>query len=294
MDKTVRYSNSIRNTVISIIANAALSAVKLAAGAYGHSRALIADAIHSLSDVLATLIVMLALIISGKAPDRNHEYGHQRYESVASLFLSIILGYVGISIGISGAEAIISGSYMSAPSPTVLTACAAALSIIVKEIMFRRSMYVAKKEKSNALKADAWHHRSDALSSVGSLAGIILAKLGFPIMDSVAGIAICLFIMKMAVSILIDAVKSLTDCAAPSALETGVREVAASVDGVIRVDELKTRIFGSGFYADIEIVVDGAKTLEEAHGIAERVHDAVESGFHDIWHCMVHVNPSDK
>ena len=294
MDKTVRYPNSIRNSIFSILANAALSAVKLAAGIYGNSKSLIADAVHSLSDVAATLIVMLALLISGKAPDRNHEYGHQRYESLASLFLSIILGYVGVSIGINGIKSIISGSFKTLPAPNIYTVFAAALSILVKEFMFRRTMYVAKKEKSNALKADAWHHRSDALSSVGSLAGIALAKLGFPIMDSVAAIIICVFIMKMAVSILIDAVKSLTDCAAPPEMETEIRDSAESVEGVIKVDDLKTRIFGSGFYADLEIEVDGSKTLDEAHEIAEAVHDRVTSGFPDIWHCMVHVNPSDS
>lgn len=278
---------------IAVIGNVLLAGFKLIAGITGNSQALIADAIHSLSDVFATLIVIGALLLARKAPDKEHQYGHQRYESLASLLLGLILTAVGVKIGWDGIRAIYTGSYKSMPLPTVLTAVAAAVSIVVKELMYQVTIKVAKEEKSNALKADAWHHRSDALSSIGSLAGVVFARIGLPVMDSIACIIICFFIIKVALEILIDAVKALTDSSASDELCQCISRTVESTPGVIRQDELKTRIFGSGFYADIEIAVDGNKSLEEAHEIAERVHAAVEETFPEIWHCMVHVNPGE-
>lgn len=292
MRKNNRSKNAIRISVLSIAVNLLLSLLKFATGFLGHSQALKADAVHSLSDVLSTVVVIAAIVVSQKGPDHNHEYGHQRYESLASLFLALLLGFIGLKIGFDGVTSITSGAFKALPAPTVLTAVAALASVAVKEIMFRRTMAVANIEKSNALKADAWHHRSDALSSVGSLAGIMMAKFGIPVMDSIAGIIICVFIMFTAFKILLDAVKALTDASAGQELEGNIREVIAHVDGVVQIDELKTRQFGSGCYADIEIEVDGEKSLEEAHRIAEKVHDTVEQQFQEIWHCMVHVNPS--
>ena len=291
MQQNNRSKKAISISVAAIAGNILLAAFKLFAGISGNSSGLIADAIHSLSDVFATLIVLGALLLARKAPDREHQYGHQRYESLASLLLGLILLAVGVKIGFDGVKAIISGSYKALPVPTVLTAVAAAVSIAVKELMYQVTIRVAKEEKSNALKADAWHHRSDALSSVGSLAGVVFARFGLPVMDSVACIIICGFIIKVAAEILIDAVRALTDSSADEALCRDICSVVASVEGVIRVDELKTRIFGSGCYADIEIAVDGSRSLDEAHEIAEKVHDEVEKRFPEIWHCMVHVNP---
>lgn len=291
---TVDSSRSIRISIISIIVNVVLSALKFVVGIVGFSQALVADAVHSLSDVLSTVIVIAALFISGKPADKDHEYGHQRYESLASLLLAILLAYVGVRIGYNGVKLIISGEYRSIPAPTTLTAIAALVSIAAKEIMYRRTMAIAVRERSNALKADAFHHRSDALSSVGSLAGVLFARLGLPVMDSVAGIIICIFILKTAAEIFLDAVKALTDSAGDPDLEKEIRDKIEAVDGVERVDELKTRIFGSGYYADVEIAVDGSKTLKEAHRIAETVHGIIEADFTDIWHCTVHVNPKEE
>ena len=293
MDRKPQNSKSILISIYAIIGNVLLAAFKLFAGISGNSKALIADAIHSLSDVFATAIVLGALLLARKAPDKEHQYGHQRYESLASLLLGIILACVGAKIGYDGVSAIINGSYKTLPVPTVLTAVAAIVSIVVKELMYQVTIRIAKKEKSNALKADAWHHRSDALSSIGSLAGVAFARFGMPVMDSVACIIICFFIIKVAVEILIDAVKALTDSSAGDELVAKLTDTVTKSSGVIRVDELKTRIFGSGYYADIEIAVDGTKTLEEAHEIAEAVHDKVEAEFPEIWHCMVHVNPGE-
>ena len=286
-----KSKKAIRISVIAIIGNVLLAALKLIAGFYGNSKALIADAIHSLSDVLATFIVVGALLLARKAPDKEHQYGHQRYESLASLLLGLILAGVGVKIGYDGILAICTGSYKTLPVPSLLTAIAAAVSIVIKELMYQVTIRVAKEEKSNALKADAWHHRSDALSSVGSLIGVVFARFGMPVMDSVACIVICFFIVKVALEILIDAVKALTDCSAGDELCSRITETVLGTEGVLCIDELKTRIFGSGYYADIEIAVDGSRSLGEAHDIAEKVHDEVERNFPEIWHCMVHVNP---
>lgn len=284
-------SNSIRISIISIIVNAVLSALKLFAGFFGHSQALIADAVHSLSDVLTTVVVIVSLLVSGRKPDDNHEYGHQKYEGIATLLLALALGYVGIKIGISGASAIITGSYKDFTLPTLLPAIAALVSIVVKEAMYQVTMKVARKEKSSALKADAEHHRSDALSSVGSLAGVLFALFGFPVMDSVASIIICIFILKTAIEILLEALKGLTDSSADENTEEAIERDAMSIEGVERIDMLKTRVFGSGYYVDIEIAVDGDLKLQESHEIAEKVHDKIENKYPDVLHCMVHVNP---
>ena len=282
---------AIRISVISIVVNLALALGKLLTGLFGHSSALIADAVHSASDVLTTVIVIVSLLVAGRPADENHEYGHQKFESFATFLLGVILVHVGVKLGINGITDIVNKNYLEAAVPSVITAVAAVVSIAVKEIMYHMTMSVAKKEKSNALKADAWHHRSDALSSVGSLAGILFARFGFPVMDSVACLIICLFILKTAVEIIIGAVKALTDTSCSKDTEEDIRHEVLSVEGVRAIDLLKTRTFGSGFYVDIEIAVDSSLPLYSSHEIAESVHDRVEAAFTDALHCMVHVNP---
>lgn len=284
-------SRAIAVSAASIAINILLTVTKLLAGMFGHSQALIADAIHSASDVLSTVIVMVALVIARKAPDPTHEYGHQRFESLASLLLALLLGYAGVKIGVTGFTSIVSKEYLTVRAPSFIAAVAALVSIILKEAMYRVTMSVAKAEHSNSLKADAWHHRSDALSSIGSLAGVLFARFGLPIMDPIASLIICVMILKTAVEIAVDSVKALTDSACTPAIEKQLRDTASSVDGVERIDNLKTRIFGAGFYTDIEIAVDGHMTLQQAHAIAEQVHDRIEQTFPNVWHCMVHVNP---
>lgn len=173
----------------------------------------------------------------------------------------------------------------------MLAMAAAVISIIVKEAMYWYTRYAARKINSTSLMADAWHHRSDALSSVGSLIGILGARLGFPVMDPLASVVICVFIIKASVDIFKDAVEKMTDESCDSQIVSGMRELVSSQDGVLGLDELKTRMFGSRIYVDIEISAYGGQTLDEAHRIAERVHDAVEGGYPRVKHCMVHVNP---
>ena len=219
-------------SVLSIFINIALSLLKLLAGVIAKSGAMISDAVHSVSDVLSTFVVIVGVKLAGKQPDSDHPYGHERMECVAAVVLAVVLAATGVGIGISGVQKIASSGSGSLEVPGVLALVAAIVSIVVKELMYQYTRRTAKKIRSGALMADAWHHRSDALSSVGSLVG------------------------------------------------------------VLGIDEIKTRLFGSKVYAEVEIAVDAEKTIVEAHDIAERVHSEIETNFPEVKHCMVHVNPA--
>ncbi|MBQ8080472.1 MAG: cation transporter [Clostridia bacterium] len=283
---------AMRVSTVSILINGLLVLVKLAAGILASSGAMVADAIHSASDVFSTLVVMLGIHMAAKQPDREHPYGHERMECIASFLLAVLLAVVGFEIGLGAAERIVTGSYRSAELPGVLALIAALLSIAVKEGMYRYTRRVADQIGSGALRADAWHHRSDALSSIGSFLGILFARLGFPVMDSVAGLIISLMILKAAWDIYKDSLDRLVDHRAAPETEAAIRQAVLAVNGVIRIDDLKTRLFGSHLYVDVEIAADGHLRLTEAHRIAEEVHTQVETLFPDVKHCMVHVNPA--
>ncbi len=283
-----------RLSAVGIAGNILLVAFKLYAGIAGHSDAMVSDAIHSLSDVFATALAYIGVRISRKAPDSAHPYGHDRFECLASLSLGLILAGTGIVIGMGGVKTILSGNDSALAAPSLIALIAAVVSIIVKEAMFRYTMYYAKKLHSSAFIADAWHHRSDALSSVGSLVGIGGAMLGYPVLDSVACVIICLCILKVAYDILRDAVEKLLDTSCGSGYETELSEFIASQPGVDCLDVLHSRKFGNRIYIDAEISVDGSLSLSDAHEIAEQVHDAVEKAYPDIKHIMIHENPSEN
>lgn len=274
-----------------IVGNVALSSFKLAAGIVGNSGAMISDAVHSMSDVFATMIAWFGVHQSKKDADDEHPYGHERVECVASLILGLILLATGIGIGFNGVMTIAGGEYAV---PGRIALLAAVVSIITKEAMFWYTMHYAKLLNSDAFKADAWHHRSDALSSVGSLVGIGGAILGFPVMDPIASVVICIFILKVAFDIIKDAFAKMLDTACSEEFEEELREFIASHEGVEAVDLLQTRLFGSRVYVDIEIAVDGEMKLRQAHDIAENVHDGIEEKYKDVKHVMVHVNPTEE
>ena len=279
----------------SIYGNLLISIAKFLAGVIGHSSAMISDAIHSASDVFSTIVVMIGVKIGGKESDKNHQYGHERLESVASLILALTLAVTGCGIGYGGLKTIIAGSEgASIQVPTALPLAAAILSIVAKEGMYWYTMRAAVQINSGALKADAWHHRSDALSSVGSLVGIGGAMLGYPILDPIASVIICVFSLKAAFDIFRDAIGKMTDEACDDRMVEAVKALVVRQQGVLALDDIKTRMFGNKAYVDIEIAVDGNLLLKEAHNIAEKVHDEVEHNFPEVKHCMVHVNPYEK
>ena len=277
---------------VGIFGNILLAAFKLFAGIFGKSGAMVSDAVHSLSDVFATLIAWIGVRLSRRAEDAEHPYGHERLECVASLLLGLILAGTGIGIGWSGIRKL-SGEGGSIEIPTLLPLIAAVISIVVKEGMYQYTMHYAKALDSAAFKADAWHHRSDAFSSIGSFIGIGMAKLGLPIMDHIASLIICLLILKVAFDISRDAVYKMLDTSCDNAFEQRLRTFIGSQDGVGRIDLLRTRQFGNRIYVDLEIAVKPDISLRDAHGIAERVHSAVEQEFPNVKHVMIHVNPEE-
>lgn len=282
---------ALRVSVVTIIINFALAAFKLLAGIFGNSYALISDAVHSASDVFSTVIVLIGIKISAKKADKNHPFGHERFECVAAILLAAVLFATGVGIGYSGVENIVTGEYKNFAVPGIVALVAAAVSIVVKEGMFWYTYIAAKKVNSSALKADAWHHRSDALSSIGSLIGVIGGLCGVKILDSIACIVICLLILKASIDIFRDAVKKMTDEACDEKTEKEIREFISSCEGVMRVDKLLTRMFGNRIYVIAEIACKRDLPLYEAHSIAENVHKGIENGFPSVKHVTVHVNP---
>ena len=289
MDPKQHEKVAVGVSTVTIVINLTLAGFKFLAGFLAHSGAMISDAVHSASDVLATLIVILGVKLAGRDADRSHPYGHERLECVAALILAVILGATGLGIGWSGIRKITGSGELAVPG--LLALIAAVVSIVVKEAMFWYTWLAAKRINSSVLKAEAWHHRSDALSSVGSFAGILGARLGFPALDPVASVVICLFIVKAAVDIFRDAVDKMVDRSCDEDTVKALKKCAAQQEGVLSVDFLNTRVFGNKIYVDIEIGADGALSLNEAHTIAERTHDAIETKFPKVKHIMVHVNP---
>jgi len=276
---------------IGIWGNVILSAFKLICGLLGHSAAMISDAVHSLSDVFATVIAWIGVRLSGKEADNDHPYGHERLECIASIILSVILLLSGIGIGYSGINSIIHIKENPIAIPGTIALVAAAVSIIAKEAMFRYTKKIAGILKSSAFMADAWHHRSDALSSIGSLIGIAGAKLGLPILDPIAAVIISIFILKVAYDIFMNATSGLVDKACDSQTEEDIKKCILEDETILCVDDLKTRMFGEKIYVDAEICLDGSITLADAHEIAEKAHDRIENKYPEIKHIMIHVNP---
>ncbi|GAB5081628.1 cation diffusion facilitator family transporter [Hominimerdicola sp. 21CYCFAH17_S] len=292
--KSSELAIAMRVSFVSIAVNIALSAGKLIAGIVGRSGAMISVAVHSASDVFSTVVVIIGVRLADKKADEEHPYGHERLESAAAIILAAVLMATGLCIGYTGLKSIFGGGYDSLAVPTVLPLIAAAVSIAVKEWMYWYTRAAAKKINSDALMADAWHHRSDSLSSVGSLIGIAGARLAFPILDPIAGVVICLFIIKSAYNIFRDAMDKMVDKSCDKALVDKMRKEISAQPDVIRLDEIKTRLFGSRIYVDIEIAADASATLKKAHEIATEVHNIIEEKFPSVKHCMVHVNPCDK
>lgn len=290
-DEFQRVANKV--SFVTIIGNILLSVMKLIAGFVAHSNAMISDAIHSASDVFSTFVVIIGIKLASKKADKEHPYGHERLECVAAIVLSMVLFITGFGIGTAALKNITSGDYNNIVVPGILALVAAIVSIVSKEAMYWYTRYNAKRIDSSALMADAWHHRSDAFSSIGALIGIAGARLGFPIMDSIASLIIFVFIIKAAYDIFKDAIDKMVDHACDDDTVNQIRECVMKHEDVLGIDMLQTRIFGNKIYVDLEISTDGSYTLSKAHTIAESVHDDIEKSFPKVKHIMVHVNPAD-
>ena len=282
---------STRVSLVSVAGNTALALFKFLAGILAHSGAMISDAVHSASDVLSSFIVIIGVKLSVKAADREHPYGHERFECVAAIILAVVLAMTGLLIGVRAVENI---GAQTQTAPGLLALIAAAVSIAAKEAMYWYTRYYARRLNSAALMANAWHHRSDALSSIGALIGIGGARLGYPIMEPIASLVICVFILKAAYDIFKDATGKMVDRACDAETEKRLRDCVSAEPEVLGIDRLQTREFGNRIYVDLEICLDGQLSLVEAHSIAERVHDRIEQEFPTVKHIMVHVNPYEK
>lgn len=276
---------------ISIIINVLLSIFKMAAGIAANSAAMVSDAVHTISDVLSTFVVIAGVKMSCKEADSKHPYGHERFECVAALILSMFLFIIGFSIGFEGIKKVIHSNSGKSVMPGILALVASIISIAAKEGMYRYTKAAAKKINSGALLADAWHHRSDALSSVGSMAGIIGARFGLLFMDPLAAVVICILIIISSISIFMDSIGKMTDKSCDNKIIEEMKNIILQQEGVIGVDKINTRLFGCKIYVDVEIRANGEDTLASAHEIAHRVHDVIEMKFESVKHCMVHVNP---
>ena len=276
----------------SIIGNIVLSILKMLASLIGKSQAMFSDSIHSLSDVLSTLVVIIGVKIANKEDDEDHPYGHEKLESIASIVLAFMLFVTALSIGYAGLNSMLHPGNLQ--TPKLIALIAAILSIIIKEMMFQYTKHYAKKIKSDALMADAWHHRSDALSSIGSLIGIGFAMLGYPIFDAIASLIICLLIIKVALDIFRSAVNKIVDKSCDEETMDEIRSIILSNENVFGIDSLKTRQFGNKIYVDVEISLDRNLSFVKAHEISEKIHHKLEKKMPMIKHCMVHANPSDK
>lgn len=288
MKSEERFSIGIKISSITIIANILLSVVKLFAGILGRSGAMIADSIHSFSDVLSTLAVMLGLRLANQPADEGHPYGHEKMEPVMAKILASILLITALLIGYNGVKSIVTGTTVI---PHKIAMYAAILSILAKEWMYRYTVKGAKKIESSALMADAWHHRSDAFSSIGTLVGVLGARMGYPILDPIASLVICILITKVAINIYKQAIDQLVDHCADAKTIEKIKYEIENTNGVINIDELKTRLHANRLFVDVEICVNRDLSVCEGHEIAESVHNSIENLDNRIKHCMVHVNP---
>ena len=249
-----------RVSLITIIGNVALSVVKLLAGIIAHSSAMISDAVHSASDVFSTFVVIIGIKLASKEPDKEHPYGHERLECVAAIILSVVLFITSLGIGMGALKNILQGNHGNLQVPGILALIAAIVSIVSKEAMYWYTRHYAKKIDSGALMADAWHHRSDAFSSIGALIGIGGARLGFPVMDSIASLIIFVFIAKASIDIFKDAMDKMVDHSCDEDTERQIYDCVMRNKDVMGIDLLQTRIFGNKIYVDVEIQADGSCT----------------------------------
>lgn len=282
------YEKAKKVSIKTIIVNIILSIFKVIAGIVGNSSAMFADGIHTLSDVLTTLVALLGIKVASKKADENHPYGHEKYESVFAKILSIILLLTGVAIGY---EAIILLIKKEFQEPGKISLYAAVISVVAKEWMYRYTLKASIEIKSISMEADAWHHRSDALSSIGTFIGILGARMGYPALDPIAGVVVAAMIIKVGIELYLKSVRELVDESADDETIEEIRKKTMSVKGVKAINDLKTRVSGNTIYVDIDIAVKSTITVEEGHDISDQVHELLERDIDEIKHCMVHVEP---
>ncbi|HKL13446.1 MAG TPA: cation diffusion facilitator family transporter [Halanaerobiales bacterium] len=283
-----RYSQGKKISYITIFGNIFLALLKIIIGTLVASSALIADGFHSVSDVASTLAVLIAIYVSSKPPDEEHQYGHGQAESIAAKILGILLLLTGLVLGYNIIKQIINQNF---GIPGIYGLWAAIASIIIKEIMFRYTYKVGQKTNNQALIADAWHHRSDAISSVAAAIGILGANMGLPILDPIAGIIVAILIIRVGWNIIVDAVNALMVKAPPKEDSEEIRETVNKIAGVKDIKELRAHYSGVDLYVDLRIVVDGNLTVKEGHDISVDVRNRLLKECEQVKEVIVHIHP---
>ncbi len=284
-----------RVTFVGSAVNVLLLVFKFVAGIVGHSAAMVADAFHSLSDFLTDIIVLVFVHISGKPKDKSHDYGHGKYETLAMTIIGLALLAVAIGILYSGVMKIVvwaDGGQLEAPGTLALWA--ALLSVVLKETVFRYSMRKARQLESQAVEANAWHHRSDALSSVGTAIGIggaIFLGQRWTVLDPVASVVVGLFIIKVSIDLLRKGIGDLTEHSLPDEVEAEMLQLVSSVEGVDEPHYLRTRRIGNHYAIELHILMDGNIPLSKAHDKASEVEELLRSHYGAETHIAVHVEP---
>jgi len=290
-----RTSAANRVTWVGFFANLLLTALKLASGLIGHSGAMIADAVHSLSDFATDIVVLVSFKLVGKPPDKCHDYGHGKYETLATAVIGGALLLVGGGIFWGGAVKIlasINGEHVQAPG--LIALLAAALSIIVKEGLYRYTVRVGKSIASPAVIANAWHHRSDAFSSIATMLGIggaIFLGEKWHILDPMAAVVVSFFIIKVALQIAWGSIKELTEESLDEATETDILEMVSGIAGALCPHNLRTRRLGSDVAIELHVCVDADMRVLEAHAIASRIEEEIRTRFGESAFVIVHVEP---
>ena len=295
MTQTNREREIFRVTWIGSIVNLLLLIFKFVAGIVGHSAAMVADAVHSLSDFVTDVIVILFVRISGKPQDEGHDYGHGKYETLATAIIGIILFFVGVGILYNGTTSVIDTlGGKTLVKPSIWALIVAAISILSKELLYRYTIYKGKHRNSQALTANAWHHRSDALSSIGTLIGIggaICLGEQWRILDPIAAIVVSIFIMKVAMQLLKPCVDELLERSLPADTENKILEIIGSFPEVSAPHNLRTRRIGNHIAIEVHIRMAGEISLLEAHTIATNIERRLKDEFGNMTHIGIHMEP---
>lgn len=284
-----RYDESNKVTLISILLNVVLTILKILAGLLGNSTAIISDGLHSASDIITSIGILIGNKISRKPRDEEHQYGHEKAESLVSFILSSVLIIVAIKIGYDGVKELFNINNILVPN--ALPLIVAIISIGIKEYQYQITIRVAKKINSSSLKADAWHHRSDALSSIAAFIGIGGTMLGFKILDPIASIIVAIVVVKVGVDILKSSCDELMDSSISKQDISEIEALVSKSDNIYGIKDFKSRKYGSVAYVDMSILIDNDKTLEEAHDIADELEKSIISNLNYIKEINIHTEP---
>lgn len=284
-----RYDEANKVTFQAIGWNMLLTFIKIVAGIFGKSSVMIADGLHSASDIITSMGVLIGNYISSKPFDKEHNYGHEKAETLVSFLLSIILVCVALSIGIDALKSLFNLDNIE--MPTLLPLVVSIISILIKEYQYRITIRIAKKINSPSLKADAWHHRSDALSSIAAFVGIGGAMLGFKILEPLASVVVALFVCKVGYDILKNAINELMDVSIDEEQEEEIKKIAKLTEGVMNLGNLRTRKHGASAYVDLVICVDGDLTVTKGHDIATNLEKKIKNNINIVKGITVHVEP---